>query len=103
MMIASVWAQLGRNEEDLRYALEAALKLWGSASAEFRRLSMLKLTDPKFVYLLKDPKFVDESEREFLFGRSFMSKVIREVREDANLARSRTTARSSSNQGSGSK
>ena len=69
---------------------------------EARRANILKHTDPAYTYLLDEPKAFDAADPEFLFGRKFLKRMVKEVEDNATLRSMRPSGGGSSHrQGTG--
>ena len=86
-------------DSPLAEAADTALRLWGHTfhNVTFsRRENLLKVSDPKFLSLLKEPNRFRSRECEALFGRHFIKNMVEETTDDQTL---RSISRSSSSHG----
>ncbi|KAK4003887.1 hypothetical protein OUZ56_005638 [Daphnia magna] len=77
-----------RKGPEISDACNDTLRLLGHAFASLtakRRENILKFTNPRFEFLLKDPKRFDLDECDELFGRLFLRSMVRDADNDARL------------------
>ena len=83
------WNQM-RVDDPLLDSVESSLRLLGSAFAnvtKLRRENVIRHVAPSMKPLLKDPRAFSSRERERLFGSKFIDITVKEVDDDAKLAK----------------
>ncbi|KAK4030997.1 hypothetical protein OUZ56_024429 [Daphnia magna] len=97
------WNQL-RTDDPLFNSLESSLRLLGFAFAnvsKLRRENVIRHVAPSMKPLLKDPRAFSSREFERLFGSKFIDVMVKEVDDDAKLAKIGRDGGSSSSQSRG--
>ncbi|KZS04064.1 Uncharacterized protein APZ42_033066 [Daphnia magna] len=75
-------------DSPLAEAADTALRLWGHTFHNVttsRRENLLKVSDPKFLSLLKEPHRFKPRECASLFGRHFIKNMVKEATDDQTL------------------
>ncbi|KAK4024173.1 hypothetical protein OUZ56_009560 [Daphnia magna] len=75
-------------DSPLAEAAETALRLWGHTFHNVtvsRRENLLRVSDPKFLSLLKEPNRLKPRECASLFGRRFIRNMVKEATDDQTL------------------
>ena len=94
--LIELYARLANMEDPVsngvRHSVQAALKQWGRAFTHIsrkRRESVVKITDSRVDYLLKDDSYIASGKeaRNFLFTGRFLEQMLTEANQDETLAK----------------
>ena len=75
-------------DSEMSKAVDTALRLWGHTFhgiTTIRRENLLKVSDPKFVSLLKEPERFKPRQCSSLFGKAFIKEMVKEAKDDQQL------------------
>ena len=75
-------------DSEMSKAVDTALRLWGHTFhgiTTIRRENLLKVSDPKFVSLLKEPERFQPRQCSSLFGKAFIKEMVKEAKDDQQL------------------